>query len=184
MKTRECNEAEKLIIADLDECLKPSEKERLENHLRVCAPCRQVREESLALLSAIASDLPEEPGEEFWKLYHQSLDARLKEQALKPVWGFWWKAAGVFVAAVIALLVIRVAIFQPDNRQIADLRVMSPDLFQELEQVYGPTSEELSPGLLYGDLLLTVVDARAAARLDESDVQWFEVEDETGPLYL
>ena len=62
MKTRECNEAEKLIIADLDECLKPSEKERLENHLRVCAPCRQVREESLALLSAIASDLPEEPG--------------------------------------------------------------------------------------------------------------------------
>jgi hypothetical protein len=184
MKTRECNEAEKLIVADLDECLKPSEKERLENHLRVCAPCRQVREESLALLSAIASDLPEEPGEEFWKLYHQSLDARLKEQALKPVWGLWWKAAGVFVAAVIALLVIRVAIFQPDNRQIADLRVMSPDLFQELEQVYGPTSEELSPGLLYGDLLLTVVDARAAARLDESDVQWFEVEDETGPLYL
>ncbi len=184
MKTRECNEAEKLIIADLDEGLKPSEQERLENHLRLCAPCRQVREESLALLSAIASDLPEDPGEEFWKLYHQSLDARLKEQELKPLWGFWWKAAGVFVAAVIALLVIRVAIFQPDNRQIADLRVMSPDLFQELEQVYGPTSEELSPGSLYGDPLLTVVDARADARLDDSDVQWFEVEDEPGPLYL
>ena len=34
MKTRECNEAEKLIVADLDEGLKPSEQERLENHLR------------------------------------------------------------------------------------------------------------------------------------------------------
>ncbi len=79
---------------------------------------------------------------------------------------------------------IRVAVFQPDNRQIADLRAMSPDLFQELQQVYGPTSEELSPVSLYGDPLLTVVDARAAARLDDSDVQWFEVEDEPGPLYL
>ena len=65
MKTHECNEAEKLIVADLDEGLKPSEQERLEHHLRLCAPCRQVREESLTLLSAIASDLPEEPGEEF-----------------------------------------------------------------------------------------------------------------------
>jgi Putative zinc-finger len=184
MKTRECDEAERLIITALDEGLKPSEQERLENHLRLCAPCRQVREESLALLSAIASDIPEEPGEQYWKLYYQSLDARLKEQELKPVRGFWWKAAGVFVAAVIALLVIRVAIFQPDYRQIADLRVMSPDLFQELAQVYGPSSEELSPGALYGYPLLTVVDARAAARLDESDVQWFEVEDEPGPLYL
>ncbi|MGO9572318.1 MAG: hypothetical protein ACLP5H_32790 [Desulfomonilaceae bacterium] len=135
-------------------------------------------------MSAIASDLPEEPGEEFWKLYHQSLDARLKEQELKPVWSFWWKAAGVLAVAVIALLVVRVGIFQPDNRQIADLRAMSPDLIQELKQVYGPTSEELSPGSLFDDQLLTVVDARAAAGLDESDVQWFEVEDESGPLYL
>ncbi len=184
MKTHDCNEAEKLIIADLDEGLKPSEQDRLENHLRLCAPCRQVREESLALLSAIASDLPEEPGEQYWKLYHQSLDVRLKEQQLKSVWGFWWKAAGVFVAAVIALLVVRVAIFQPNSPQIADLRVMSPDLIQELEQVYGPTSEELSPGSLFGDPLLTVADARDVAALDESDVQWFEVEDESGPLYL
>jgi|SRR5271157_3920848 len=184
MKTRECNEVEKLIIADLDEGLKPSEQECLENHLLLCRPCRQVRDESLALLSAIASDLPEEPGEQYWKLYHQSLDARLKEKELRPVWSFWWKAAGVFAVAVCALLVVHVVIFQPNNPQIADLRVMSPDLIQELEQVYGPTSEELSPGSLYGDPLLTVVDARAAVGLDESDVQWFEVEDESGPLYL
>jgi hypothetical protein len=180
MKTRECNEAEKLIIGDLDGGLTPSELERLELHLSLCEPCLQVREETRALLSSIASDLPEEPGEEFWKLYHQSLGARLKEQALKPVWGFWWKTAGVFVAAVIALVVIRVAIFEPYNPQIA----VSSDLIHELEQVYGPTSEELPGGSLYGDQLLTVVDARTAARLDDNDVQWFEVEDEPGPLYL
>ncbi len=142
MKTRECNEAEKLIIVGLDEGLIPSQQERLEKHLRRCAPCRQVREETRALMSSIASDLPEEPGEDFWKLYHQSLDARLKEQDLKPAWGLWWKAAGVFVAAVMALVLIRVTVFQPDNRQIVDLRAMSPDLIRELGQVYGPTPEE------------------------------------------
>jgi hypothetical protein len=184
MKTRECNEAEKLIIGDLDEGLTPSEQERLEHHLSLCEPCRQVREETRALLSSIASDLPEEPEEEYWRLYRQSLDARLKEQSSKPAWGFWWKAAGAFVAAVIALLVIRVAIFQPDNRQIADRRVISSDLIHELQQVYGPTSEELPGGSLYGGQRLTVANARTATHLDDSDVQWFEVEDEEGPMYL
>lgn len=184
MKTRECSEAEKLIICGLDEGLTPSEQERLEHHLSLCEPCRQVREETRALLSSIASDLPEEPGEEFWTLYHQSLDARLREKALQPTWGLWWKAAGVFVAAVIALIVIRVATIQPNIPQIADLRVMSSDLINELEQVYGPTSEELPGGSLVGDHPLTVVDARTATRLDDDDVQWFEVEDESGPLYL
>jgi Putative zinc-finger len=184
MKTRECYEAEKLIIGDLDEGLTPSEQVRLEHHLSLCEPCRQVREETRALLSSIASDLPEEPGEEFWTFYHQSLDARLKERASRPAWGFWWKAAGVFVAAVIVLVMIRVAVFQPHNRQIADRRVVSSDLVHELEQVYGPTSEELPGGSLYGDQFLTVANARAATHLDDSDVQWFEVEDEAGPLYL
>jgi hypothetical protein len=186
MKTRECNEAERLIIGDLDEGLKPSERERLEQHLSLCEPCRQVREETLALVSSIASDLPEEPGEEYWKLYHQSLDARLKEQALKPAWSFWWKAAGVFVAAVIALVVIRVEIFQSwGPRLVPEPQLaMSSDLIHELEQVYGPTSEELPGGSLYGDPLLTVANAKVAAPLDDSDVQWFEVEDESGSLYL
>jgi hypothetical protein len=184
MKTRECNEVEELVIVELDDGLTPSQQERLENHLRLCAPCRQMREETLALMSSIASDLPEDPGEDFWKLYHQSLDARLREQALKPAWGLWWKAAGVLVAAVMALVVIRVSIFQPDNPQIVGVRAMSPDLIRELGQVYGPTSEELPSSSVYGDQLLTAVDARLEARLDDSDVQWFEVEDETGPLYL
>lgn len=184
MKTRECNEAEELVVVELDEGLTPSQQGRLENHLRRCAPCRQVREETLALMSSIASDLPEEPGEEFWKLYYQSLDARLREKELKPAWGLWWKAAGVLVAAVIAVVVIRVTVFQPDNRQTVDLRAMSPDLIRELGQVYGPTAEELPSSSVYGDKLLSVGDAKLAARLDDNDLQWFEVEDETGSLFL
>jgi len=183
MKTHECNEVERLIVAELDEGLNPSQQELLDNHLRECSACRQAKEETVTLLSSIASDLPEEPGEEFWRFYRQSLDARLREQELRPAWGLWWKSAGVLVAAVIALVVIRVAFFQPDNRQIADLRVMSPDLIQELAQVYGPTSEELPRGSVNADQLMAVVDARAS-RFDDSDEQWFEVEDELGPLYL
>jgi hypothetical protein len=180
MKTRHCSEAEKLIVAELDEGLNPSQQERLENHLRECAPCSRVREETFALLSSIASDLPEEPGEEFWRLYNQSLNAKLKEQESKPVWSFWWKAAGVFVSAILALVVIRVATLQPGDPQIAARYAMSPDVILELEQVYGPTSEELPPTSVYGDQLFSVVDARS----DDNYEQWFEVEDESGPLYL
>ncbi len=184
MKTRECSEIERLIIEDLDEGLGPSDRERLEHHLGLCEPCRRVREETVAMLSSIASDVPEEPGEEFWKLYHQSLDARLKERALKPVWGFWWKAAGVLAAAVIALLVVRMEVFQPGPAPIGPQVADMSSVIHELEQVYGPTSEELPGGSLYGDQMLTVANASAAARPDDGDVQWFEVEDESGPLYL
>ncbi|MGB6066004.1 MAG: zf-HC2 domain-containing protein [Desulfomonilaceae bacterium] len=183
MKTLECNEAERLIIAELDEGLGPPQQERLESHLCQCAHCREAREDTLALLSAIASDLPEDPGEEFWKLYYQSLDARLKEKELKPVWFSWWKAAGALIAAVVALIIIHVSFFQPVSRPIADRRIMSPDLIQELQQIYGPVSEEYPRVSVSSNQLLGRIDARGAS-LDERDLQWLDVEDDPGPLYL
>ena len=183
MKTLECNEAEGLIISELDEGLGPPQQERLENHLRSCAHCRRVKEESRTLLSAIASDVPEDPGEEFWKLYYQSLDARLKEKELKPAWSFWWKTAGVLVAAVMALIIIHVSYFQPVSRPIADRRPMSPHLIQELQQVYGPVSDEFPRVSVASSQLLGKIDARDAT-LDDRDLQWLDVEGDPGPLYL
>ncbi len=183
MKTLECNEAERLIVAELDEGLGPPQQERLENHLRLCAHCRQVKEDTFALFSAIASVVPEEPEEDFWKLYYQSLDARLKEKELKTAWFSWGKAAGVLVAAVMALIIIHVSFLQPVSRPIADRRVMSPDLIQELQQVYGPVSEEYPVVSFSGGQMLGRIDTRGAS-LDDKDLQWLDVEDDPGPLYL
>ena len=191
MKNLNCRKAEEWIVTDLDEGLEHEERVILENHLVGCASCRKLREDTKLLLSEVASDAPEDPGEDFWKLYRISLDARLRERDIARSrgfgwtrsWGFGWKQASFFAMAILVFVISLIGVFHLSGFRTSTDEAMSPQLIVELNQLYGPVSDELTYfGLTPGEAQFYQVSRSSV--LDDSSVEWFEVEDEPYHLFL
>jgi len=182
MRKSDCSRAEQLIIRELDEGLDPGKRELLEKHLLDCASCRTVREETRKLLTAVASDVPREPSEEFWKHYHVSLNARVQEKAIGRDRGFLWKAAGALLLATLAFVAIRAVTSEPGKSPTLETETVVA-LVQDLDRLYGPQGEEIVASPSSGDGVLETLAANLP-RNEELSLSWFEVEDESNNLFL
>jgi len=182
MKTISCANATDLIVRDLDEGLSTLDKSILETHVQGCLHCQQWREETAGMLASIAADVPEDPGDEFWKYYETSLHARLAEAEPRNSWGFFWKTVGAVAFAGTIFAVIWLGGFDPRSHPLHGDKVSwSPALIQELEQLYGPDPEETLTSTLARDHLVAFTDL-AGAPSGEEVPGWFEVEDEPNQL--
>jgi hypothetical protein len=142
MKRLDCPIAEDWIIARLDEGLDKQSEQLLQDHLRQCAACRTFRDETTALLSAVAVDVPADPGEDFWKRYDSSLDARLREKALEGSVSGWWRTALVALAASLVIIAVGLGAIQHYQQFSQDRLARSTVLIEELGQLYGPVSDD------------------------------------------
>ena len=139
-------------MTDLDEGLDHGKRLILEHHLSGCASCREMRNETRSLLSDITTDMPQDPGDAFWQYYRVSLDARLRDKDISRsslfwwtrAWRFGWKPVGVFVTAILIFVVISVGIFDTWNFRPSIDSTLSAQLIGELNQLYGPVTDELS----------------------------------------
>jgi hypothetical protein len=191
MKNLNCRKAEEWIVADLDEGLDHEKRLILEDHLRGCASCGKMREDTALLLSEVAADAPEDPGEAFWKLYRISLDARLRERDISRSWGPWrlrawgfgWKPASALAMAILVFVIISVGIFHLWGFRPSTDQAVSPQLIGELNELYGPVSDEL-PYFAFTSGDTQFLQASRSSVLDDSSVEWFEVEDEPNQLFL
>jgi hypothetical protein len=185
MKRLDCSEAEKLIVFDLDESLDADEKESLESHVRNCPSCMRTREEFRALFSSVVADVPRDPGEDFWRRYDSTLAAALREKEQSAGWwGFRWRIAGALFATIFAAAVVFTSLHDWNTPQtapeIAGQTVAGKLLIQELDELYGPSSEDYLPTLKDSAMLTEAKITRG----DETVLGWFEVEDESGNSLL
>jgi hypothetical protein len=170
-----------MIVMDLDEGLQPEYREVLESHLRGCSACMVSREEFAALFASVAEAAPAEPDQEYWRRYDSSLDAALREKDYsRGWWGFRWKTVGVLLAAGFAFAAVYTSFYDFQKTGVEDRRVSSQLLMEELNELYGPSSDDFLPTFQYRAIL---TEARTP-RGDEAPEEWFEVEDEAGPLWL
>jgi len=192
MKDLNCRKAEEWIVTDLDEGLEHEERVILENHLVGCASCRKMRDDTKLLLSEVAAGALEDPGEDFWKLYRMSLDARLREHDVARSWGFgwtrsWsfgWKQASVFATAILVVVISLIGVFHLRDFRPPTDEAASSQLIAELNQLYGPEPDELTYfDLSPGDGQFYKV-SKSSSVLDDSSMEWFEVEDEPNHLFL
>ncbi|MBI4963882.1 MAG: zf-HC2 domain-containing protein [Desulfomonile tiedjei] len=182
MKTIPCAKATDLIVRELDEGLDSLDKHALESHVRGCTHCQEWREETAGILASIAADVPEDPGEQFWKYYDSSLQARLREIEPKNSWGFFWKAFGAVALAGTVFAVIWLAEFDPSTNRLDQSGTnMAEALFQELEELYGPVADENLTSTLVHDYKVAFSDLKIP-QSDEEIPGWFEVEDELHQL--
>ncbi len=181
MKRLDCHLAEDWIIARLDESLGGEREQLLQAHLQQCAACRAFRDETAVLLSAVAADVPPDPGEDFWKRYDLSLDAKLREKA-HDVPARWWRTALVVVAASVLVIVVGLGAMKYYQQPAPDRLARSTVLFEEFSQLYGPVSDE---GLnRYPSWDQIVVGLGNGYQEDVPDSLWFEVEDEPYQVLL
>jgi predicted anti-sigma-YlaC factor YlaD len=191
MKSLNCRKAEEWIVADLDEGLNDEKRLILEDHLSGCASCRKMREDTALLLSEVAADAPEDPGEAFWKLYRISLDARLRERKISRPWSPWrlrawsfgWKPASALAMAILVFVTISIGISHLWNSRPSADEAVSPQLIGELNELYGPVSDEL-PYFALTSSDAQLFQASRSPVLDDSSVEWFEIEDEPNQLFL
>ncbi|MEJ2715670.1 MAG: zf-HC2 domain-containing protein [Deltaproteobacteria bacterium] len=182
MRKLDCTKAEELIIRDLDEGLDREMAALLESHVSHCSSCRDFREEAASLLASVAADVPDDPGEDFWRYYDVSLEARLREKSLSRPWGFGLKLAGVILAGILAVLVVRWGLMEPQKPRMMDNRVAML-LIQDLNGLYGPVGEEFAIPANPPNQLLEALTPEVS-RSDDALVTWFEVEDESDDLLL
>lgn len=183
MKNIICAKAKELIVMDLDEGLDSSERQRLEGHLGECAHCKQWRDETAGILASVAADVPADPGEQFWKYYETSLQARLQEKQAPTSWNFLWKAVGAVALAAVVFMAIWLGSgsLDPVRHQVGEQASVSPALIQELEQLYGPGTDETPASSLAHDRLVAFTGL-GASYSEEEPPEWFEVEDESNQL--
>lgn len=184
MRTLTCDNAEKLIVRDLDEGLDSADQTRLDNHLAGCSACRQLRRQFKTLFASVESDVPQDPGEEFWRMYDVSLEAKLREKDMSPRTFFGWRFAGAFVAAVAILLAASLGVINLRGPTTVDPTV-SAAVMEDLTELYGPVPDE--PYLFIGrrvpvESIAEVVSKRT--NYDDVVTTWFEVEDERNHLFL
>jgi Putative zinc-finger len=177
-----CSVAEKLILNELDEGIEPREKRRLDEHLSNCPSCRLFREETATLVQTIAVDVPADPGEDYWRMYRSSLDARLEEadrsRKLRP----GWKLAGAFVMASLVALVYILSPVTPPKEPGLDAEDKAT-VIEELAWIYGPEDTDEMGGTNGEDRKLAMSSSQAG--YDQIRLpSWFEVEDESNQTLL
>ena len=182
MRKLNCHQAEKLIIQDLDGDLDSGRAVDLEAHLRDCSGCRQFKEEMGSILSAVAADLPEEPGEHYWTNYRVSLEARLAEKESQPRRGLMFKAAAALVAAGLVCLIIWLGEFEFGHQPATDLTARL-EVIEDLNAVYSPTDPETGSSTAVSGQMVTALGQKATG-YEEGYLSWFEVEDESNHLLL
>lgn len=183
MSTISCKKAEEWIVTHLDEGLDERKLQRLEDHVRGCTLCQTYQAEMKQMLEAVAQDVPEDPGEYFWKTYDSSLEARLNDRKAGARSSGWtWTAAGALVAASLALVVVLTALKDPAGVQRPGEQQMV-SLIEELEYLYGPVDFDYGYDDSIGELKTASADVRTFDDLESSD-SWFEVEEEPNHLLL
>jgi hypothetical protein len=181
MKRLDCSEAEKLIVFDLDEGLDLENKERLESHLQACASCIKAREQFRVLFSSVATDVPPDPGDEFWRHYDYTLAAAIREKETDAGWwGLRWKMAGGLLAAVLAIAAVFTSLYDFERKTIVEQPGVEKLVIQELNELYGPSSDEISSTLRDSAVLTEAKTSRG----DDTVFEWFEVEDENSNFLL
>lgn len=178
MRRIDCSEAERLIVQDLDEGLDQTSDVLLKDHLQVCRNCARTREEMRSVLSAALIDVPPSPDEQFWKVYDSSLEALIREREVERPRGWRWQVALPSLAA--AMIIIAVIFFNIDRyNPVPEQTASSSSVeIEELNQIFGPSPDELSPST---DNDFTIVLSGAT---DDALVQWFEVEEEPSQTFL
>ncbi len=190
MRKIDCGKAEELMVTDLDEGLGHGKRLILEHHLSGCASCREMRNQTKSLLSDLTTDTLQDPGDAFWQYYRVSLDARLRDKDISSSSLFWrtrawrigWKPVGVFVTAILIFMVISVGIFDTWNFRPYTDSTLSAQLIGELNQLYGPVTDEQAYFAVGAEELGYPQTSQLIA--DDSLVEWFEVEDEPNQLFL
>ena len=184
MKTLSCEHAEKLIVRDLDEGLNPADRARLEEHLTGCAECCRLREQCRNLFHQLEADVPQDPGEDFWRMYEVSLDAKLREREMRPGGVFPWRVAGALLAAGLIVIAVGLGVFDLEDRTSLNPAV-SVAVMEELTELYGPAAEDqhLFMGLGFPDEVISRVSSNGTT-YDDVEITWFEVEDERNNLFL
>jgi hypothetical protein len=182
MKTLDCPKTEQLIVGELDEGLDAATLQALENHLRECPSCRAFRKDTARILASVAADVPEDPGELYWKHYETSLGAKLSEKSPVSRSGYGWKAAAAFAALAAVLTTSQVLNFRSQSPGQMD-QTAALSLMRDLSVIYGPGLEDVPVGAEPGDDLREALAAGGQAPEDYL-LSWFEVEDESNRLLL
>jgi hypothetical protein len=182
MKGMNCSKAEALIVASLDESLDAQKIEHLEMHLQSCPKCRRIREQTVNLLATLSADLPKEPAEEFWTRYDSSLNTLLLEKDVHRRWAIPWQSAGALLAAGVLLLAIALSMFKEKEQDVSRRESVCVAVIEELDQVYGPTTDEVLAAVSESPEGVTVENTPSASQ--EAGPVWFEEEEDPYQLYL
>jgi len=182
MKKIDCSMAEQWVVRSLDEGLSPDERERLDEHLRECTACARTREETQEVLDLVTGDIPPDPGEEFWRLYDQSLAARLWEKEIKVPWWSGWKVAAAAVLSGIVILSVLTGNFDRPMKDTPEARQIAVEVANELAELYGPLQDESPYYGLSADQILTPLTSQAL--YNSGIASWFEVEDDPDQLFM
>jgi hypothetical protein len=184
MKNIDCVTAERWIVQELDEGLGRDKKSLLQNHVSGCEMCSKLYDEIPSLLSRFSSDVPEDPGEEFWARYHSSLNALLREEEPRESRAMWWKPAAAFGMVMAVLVAFLVVEFRPERaEQSLGQAIVSPMLIAELNALYGPVSEEDRDPIISSELGGILIGSGTLIT-EDAPFQWFEVEDEPNYVFL
>ncbi len=184
MRPLTCRNVEELIVRDLDEGLDAADRARLEDHLQECSECCRLQEQFKHLFSAVRADVPEEPGEDFWRMYDVSLEAKLREKEVRRGTLFGWRVVGAFVAAGVILVAAALGVVNFRDTSPVDPFV-SAAVMEDLTELYGPVPERYSPygtGAAAENIVSKV--ASGATSYDDLETTWFEVEDERNHQFM
>ncbi|MFZ5868222.1 MAG: zf-HC2 domain-containing protein [Thermodesulfobacteriota bacterium] len=183
MKKLTCTNIEELVIRDLDAGLDDRERVALDAHVLECATCRELRQEMARLIAALKTDAPEDPGEEYWRRYDLSLDAKLREKEMnRNAWGLRWKLAAAAICVVLAVFAAWEYSMRLDqDGQTLPSRTLA--LVEDLNELYGPVEEDRYASADVQAVAIISADSRIAF-LNDGLMIWFEAEDEADNLLL
>lgn len=104
-----CKKFEKRLLHSFDIHLKEEEKEKLEEHLNICASCQTKKREYETLLSLLKKEEGEEPKPYFW----ERLQEKLKEREKYAGWTLvkHWSIKAIPLTLLLALLLTLVIVF-------------------------------------------------------------------------
>lgn len=188
MRKVDCEKAQEWIVSDLDLTLDQDLRHRLNQHLATCQSCREAKIAYHDLWASLAGDMPEDPGEAFWNDYRVSLRAKLDAVPVRcsgawSSWLFTWKAAALFVPAMIALLLVFLGSWKDATRQPRVDDASRHRLLLELNEVYGPTLEEVLPAAFLDRFPAELLHSKIMGT-SYPVPRWFEVEDEPSLPHL
>nr|MBN2276677.1 zf-HC2 domain-containing protein [candidate division Zixibacteria bacterium] len=76
--TMNCNRAIEYFDDYLANCISDADRERLQNHLELCAVCREELDRERTLLAILKSDTIPDPGQLYWDGLEQSIFDRVR----------------------------------------------------------------------------------------------------------